>query len=305
VRSRLFHPLGFPLVLRTNSAEAEAAVCESWGSGRPRSASPELELRIQVKAGAAAEGTPEFRTEAARFTVACGGDAGTADLARGRASLAVSRATVADSARFRWFFADALVCTMLVQRALTPLHAACVARNGIGVLLCGPSGSGKSTLALACALRGWDLVAEDASYAVNEDQSGEVRGRTGSVRLRPQAAAYFPALAGRRATRHPNGKPTIEIVPSEIGQVRTAHAARIAAVMRLRRGAAEPGCRRADPAALTGELLAAIPHFSAAVRERHERTIAALAARGAWDLCYGAPDEGVALLDRFLEAMRD
>jgi len=47
---------------------------------------------------------------------------------------------------------------------LVPLHAACVGRNGRGLLILGGSGSGKSTLALHGLLRGLDLLAEDAVF---------------------------------------------------------------------------------------------------------------------------------------------
>lgn len=48
-----------------------------------------------------------------------------------------------------------------VQKLL-PLHAACVGRDGQGVLLLGPSGAGKSTLALHCLLQGLEFLAEDS-----------------------------------------------------------------------------------------------------------------------------------------------
>lgn len=47
---------------------------------------------------------------------------------------------------------------------LVPLHAACVGRQGRGLLLLGGSGSGKSTLALHGLLRGLELLAEDAVF---------------------------------------------------------------------------------------------------------------------------------------------
>ena len=47
---------------------------------------------------------------------------------------------------------------------LVPLHAACVGRDGRGLLILGSSGSGKSTLALHGLLRGLDLLAEDAVF---------------------------------------------------------------------------------------------------------------------------------------------
>lgn len=48
-----------------------------------------------------------------------------------------------------------------VQKLL-PLHAACVGRDGQGVLLLGPSGAGKSTVALHCLLQGLEFLAEDS-----------------------------------------------------------------------------------------------------------------------------------------------
>jgi hypothetical protein len=52
---------------------------------------------------------------------------------------------------------------------LVPLHAACVGRNGRGLLILGGSGSGKSTLALHGLLRGLDLLAEDAVFVHPSD----------------------------------------------------------------------------------------------------------------------------------------
>jgi hypothetical protein len=49
-------------------------------------------------------------------------------------------------------------------RQLVPLHAACVGRNGRGVLLMGESGSGKSTVALLCLLAGFEFLSEDSVF---------------------------------------------------------------------------------------------------------------------------------------------
>jgi hypothetical protein len=47
---------------------------------------------------------------------------------------------------------------------LVPLHAACVGRQGRGILLLGDSGSGKSVLVLHALLQGLELLAEDAVF---------------------------------------------------------------------------------------------------------------------------------------------
>jgi hypothetical protein len=49
-------------------------------------------------------------------------------------------------------------------QGLVPLHAACVGRDGHGILLMGSSGAGKSTVALQCLLQGLDFLSEDAVF---------------------------------------------------------------------------------------------------------------------------------------------
>lgn len=47
-------------------------------------------------------------------------------------------------------------------QGLVPLHAACVGRDGAGILLVGASGSGKTTVSLHCMLAGMEFLAEDS-----------------------------------------------------------------------------------------------------------------------------------------------
>ncbi|MBS0365019.1 MAG: serine kinase [Proteobacteria bacterium] len=54
-------------------------------------------------------------------------------------------------------------------QGLLPLHAACLGRNGAGVLLVGASGSGKSTLVLQGLLGGLDFLAEDSVLVSPQD----------------------------------------------------------------------------------------------------------------------------------------
>jgi hypothetical protein len=49
-------------------------------------------------------------------------------------------------------------------QGLISLHAACVSRQGRGILLMGPSGAGKSTVTLHCLLHGFDMVSEDSVF---------------------------------------------------------------------------------------------------------------------------------------------
>jgi hypothetical protein len=49
-------------------------------------------------------------------------------------------------------------------QGLISLHAACVGRDGRGVLLMGSSGSGKSTVTLLSLLQGFDILSEDSVF---------------------------------------------------------------------------------------------------------------------------------------------
>lgn len=87
------------------------------------------------------------------------------DPARRRARVVVSEAMLLHAYHLRCELIEFAVFTLATQAfGLVPLHAACIGRQGRGVLLLGGSGAGKSTLALHGLLRGWDLLAEDAIF---------------------------------------------------------------------------------------------------------------------------------------------
>jgi hypothetical protein len=81
-------------------------------------------------------------------------------------------------------------------QGLVPLHAACVARDGAGVLLIGRSGTGKSTLVLHALLHGLELLAEDSVLV--DPASLKATGVANFVHLR-RDALRFNAYAERRA----------------------------------------------------------------------------------------------------------
>lgn len=82
------------------------------------------------------------------------------------ALLVVSRRMLRFSYHLRYELIEFVFYTLAARvQQLISLHAACMGRNGRGVLLIGASGGGKSTLALHSLLHGLDLVAEDGVLA--------------------------------------------------------------------------------------------------------------------------------------------
>lgn len=89
-------------------------------------------------------------------------------------------------------------------QGLVPLHAACVGRNGRGVLLLGDSGAGKSTLALHSLLGGLDFLSEDATFV--DPGSMLATGLSNFVHVQRDAVA---GIADQAARRWIEGSPVI------------------------------------------------------------------------------------------------
>jgi hypothetical protein len=210
-----FYPLGYPVDITSNSDLALAAASRSWGSWPALFDPAPMRFEIEMHAGPASLDTPVFEAPAGwlRFSA---GDHNFAvfELAARTGYINVSiqalRNDEAGHHGFQHHWLEALVLSALDSVFFTPLHAACVARDGAGTLLCGDSGAGKSSLAYACARRGWTLISDDAVHlAPGPERTGV--GGSNLIHLREPARALFPELGTLRTRYAPNGKRAIEI----------------------------------------------------------------------------------------------
>ena len=71
--------------------------------------------------------------------------------------------------------------------ATSSIHAAGVARDGVGVVIGGPAGAGKSTLAMACARRGFGVSPRTRSSCAYARVGAELWGLPWTQRLLPDA----------------------------------------------------------------------------------------------------------------------
>jgi len=266
------HPLGFPAHIESNSREVISSLWESWGLFRPEFDAPPVRLSVIVS-GSDTPGSlpaPVFRCR--RHLLSITADAANfaaCDLNAGYACAWITPQTVADRVYLRDSFTEAPLLSMLNTRHLAPVHAACVVHNGVpmaqraakgnehapyqsrdrqgaddqrvfngaGVLLCGDSGSGKSSLALACALRGWTYLCDDASFLVRGLSGRAVVGNPFLMRFKPDAHKLFPQLGERTAAMRVNGKPTVHVQTSELPQIATVQRAEARYMVFLRRSA--------------------------------------------------------------------
>jgi len=302
---KTYYPHGFPVTIVTNSGEVVEAAEESWADGSPRFPEPPIEVRVTV-----AEAEPGGLPDAPVFRglghlVAIVSDArnfAVWDREKQFAALCLSSRVAQERDWLRFHFLEAVVYVALAQLYLTPLHAACVAHRGNGVLLCGGPGAGKSSLAYACARRGWTYVADDASSLVRGRGDRLVLGRPGQIRFRQDADRLFPELAGRLARRRANGKIAIEVRTAELGNIATAYESRADYIVFLNRPSRSPaGAKPVERERALERILRAMPLLGESVRREQEASVGALLAAEAFELEYTDLGPAIDCLEELIE----
>jgi hypothetical protein len=211
---RMFYPYGFPLEVRTNSAEMMVMMEETWGVFEKSFDDEPIRTDIRVVESDATEcpPAPSYRMMQPVLTAIADKDNYLlADLSAGRTYVTLSTTALRFKLYLQFFFLELTAGNQVGTRYATPIHAGCVSLHGRGVLLCGESGAGKSTLSYACARAGWSYVTDDCSLLLNGTTRNLVTGNCHKVRFRPTAAELFPEVAGIDLTPRAGGKPSIEL----------------------------------------------------------------------------------------------
>src|SRR5258708_21225465 len=153
-----------------------------------------VKLHIEVSS-ATSQIPPTVILHAHRHLFALAADSGNVFVfdARSRTGTGwVTSGAIENAAWFRYHFLEAMAYQAIALLCFTPIHGACVAREGRGVLLCGDSEAGKSSLAYACARRGWTYVTDDASWLIRRRAAESVFvGNAPQPRSRPGPAGDF------------------------------------------------------------------------------------------------------------------
>ena len=157
---RTFYPLGFAVEIITNDPDVLDAADESFGHRRLCRGSATLQVRIGISDGGSSKCPPEpTRREYNHLysLVADGENQALLDLRTCTSFVWLKKSALNNRLYFRYNFLEKVVYLLLGASVVTDIHAACISKNGKGILLCGDSGAGKSTLAYACATRRMDL----------------------------------------------------------------------------------------------------------------------------------------------------
>jgi hypothetical protein len=283
---RTCYPYGFRLDLATNSSDVVEAAEESWGMYEPEFDGAPLTARVLVQPGTELSPPPVHRSQGHLCSIIGSRDNyAVADLDALFAYAWVTETTAADHAWFRWFFLDGMVSSTLAQRHAVPMHAACVEKNGAGILLWGASGMGKSTLSYACARAGWTFVADDATMLAQNSDNCLVIGKPHQARLRDDAPRLFPELAGYATRARPTGKLSIEVPMESLPGIRTAVRSEASRMVFLDRGKSL-GLEKIGVEDALEHMLENSGSYGADTSVRHEKALRRLLQKPAYRLRY-------------------
>jgi hypothetical protein len=234
-----FYPLGFPIEISTNSEEILDAAAENWWDFKRLFDSPLIRIQAAVLEGGSGEcpPAPVCRVREHLFSfVADQENYGVNDMARGFSNLWLNADAVRHRNYLRYFFLECAAIPQIATRYATGVHAACVSRDGVGILLCGDSGAGKTTLSYACAKAGWTYITDDGSFLVHGRDDLLVTGNCHQVRFRPSAESFFPEIQGLPVVQRSDlTKPSIELSSSLSAGLRRSQVANVEFVVFLNR----------------------------------------------------------------------
>ena len=299
---RTFYPLGFAVDIITNDFDVLEAATESFGHRRLCRGRATLQVRIGISEGGRSTCPPEpTRREYNHLysLVADGENQALLDLRNCTSFVWLTKAALNSRLYFRYNFLEKVVYLLLGASVVTDIHAACIGKNGKGILLCGDSGAGKSTLAYACARAGWTYTSDDTCYLINGLKSPRVIGHAHRLRFRPEAKDLFPELENRSVTPRMEGKPSIEVRIGDFPclRIRTAPEASVHSIVYLNRDSLSRA-RLARLPAGTATLRTRQELFSAGeIREKHEAILQILSDVPTYELRYWHLHDAIRKLD--------
>ncbi|MFL6416034.1 MAG: HPr kinase/phosphorylase [Bryobacteraceae bacterium] len=298
--SRTLFPLGFPLRVESNSQHILRAASETWGYF-PQAFQQEslvLSLGVSENQSDSLPRAPSFRSRGHLLSIVSDPENFiVCDFASGYQFGWVTEAAAKDPAFLYYFFLDVSVLTTIQQKYLAPIHGACVADNGSGIVLCGPSSAGKSTLAYACSRAGWTYVSDDATFLVRSESARSAIGNCHTIRFRENTKRFFPELFHLPSSTRPNGTQRVQAFTRDL-PIQTIPACRLEHVVFLNRN--QTGGAQLQPFDKEWALdwFTSFTSYGAeSVRHEQQRAYESLLTAPVWELSYSDLEDAVSLLN--------
>lgn len=296
----LYYPLGYSVEIITNDSAVLKAAKESFGHASFSRKHAPLQIRVGVSQEDGAECPPEPTRREYNHLYSLVADTcnqALLDLRTGVNFTWITRVTANNRLYFRLNFLEKVVYLLLGASVVTDLHAACVSKNGKGVLLFGCSGAGKSTLSYACARAGWIYTSDDTSYLVNDSNVPRVIGHSHRARFRPSAKALFPELERFDMSPRLEGKPSIEVPISALPVQASASEATVDSIVFLNRSPSATGRLVRLPKGTATERACSELYSAGEIRAKHASILKVLSDVPTYELQYCDLDQGVQALD--------
>jgi hypothetical protein len=297
----MFYPLGYPVEIITNDTTVLEAAQESFGHAQFSRNSVTLQIRIGVTSDDGSASPPEPIRREYNHMYSLVADVHNQALLDLRSLINftwLTKTAVNNRLYLRYNFIEKAVYLLLGASVVTDIHAACVSKNGKGILLIGDSGAGKSTLAYACARAGWTFTSDDTSYLINDSKVPRVIGHSHRARFRPSAKELFPELRRFELTPRIEGKPSIEVPVSELPVENTAAEANVDLIVYLNRGPSAAGSLTRLPHGIATERTCSDLYSAGEIRAKHEEILQILSDIPTYEVQYSDLGQGISLLDR-------
>jgi hypothetical protein len=202
-----------------------------------------------------------------------------------------SPATAADLEYWKRIILPALLGIASASVGVTPIHCACLVKDGFGLLLSGQSGAGKSTLALSLALNGFSYLSDDCTYLSRSESELRAWGLPTPIKLLPDAVKYFPQLLHLEPDLSLNGELSFEVDPSETFSVNRCSSCVPRWIVFMERtpkgGAVFERITSSEAASRFASDLELLPSCISSQRDHQHETIKELSRRECWVLRHG------------------
>jgi hypothetical protein len=300
----VYHPMGFAVKIATNSPDILAAADESWKHFRRIFPEPAVTLRIAVAEEGSDNCPPAPVCRAQQNLLVRIADArnySVSDLARGFAFSWLTHAVAENRGYLRYHYLEGVAWDLLESLYLTSIHAACVSKDGRGILFCGDSGAGKSSLAFACARNGWTFLSDDSTCLVRGRRGRVVVGNPYQMRFRESATQLFPELKDQRVMLRATGEFSIEVPTVSLQNIRITSQCSVDHILFLNRGTSGPPRLVPFPKHKAREKFEEVICFGQdMVREAHRTSLRNLLTAEILEFRYNDLDSAVDQLEGFI-----
>lgn len=129
-----------------------------------------------------------------------------ADLETRRVIGRIAPGLAADTGHWRNIIFPMMMSVVAGSVGLVELHASCVAKGPVGMILLGPGRSGKSTLAKAMSNAGFRVLSDDRVFCSVQQEGIRAYGLARPLKLREDAGIWFEEFSDRTPTDVQNGE---------------------------------------------------------------------------------------------------